>query len=78
MIVEYRWRSDGDCRAHPGRHCFFQWVPSVEQAELLDGIEDFSYLDRVVSVSGLVEVEEELVPDRIPPQFQLSFLTEVS
>ncbi len=77
MIVQFRWKSDGCCRDHPGSHCFFEWVPSVVQEELLDGVEDFSYLDKVVSVSGRDEGEGAVAGSpSIPPQ-QLSFLMEV-
>ncbi len=68
MIVEYRWKSVGPaCKVHSldtPRGCFFCWVPSIEQAELLDGIEDFSYLDKVVSVSGLDEDEDSSFSDQ--------------
>ncbi len=79
MIVEYRWLWDGcPCRTHPGSRCFFEWVPSMEQVELLDGIEDFSYLDKVVSVSGRDEGEGAVVGSPISPSSdQLSLLMEV-
>ena len=74
MIVEFGWKSVGpECKVHPldrlSGGCFFCWVPMVEQLELdMGGGEQ--YLDKVVSVSGLVEVEGS---SRFSDQSLLSF-----
>ena len=61
MIVEWDWvPSDptlsGFCRDHPGQHCIFSLLPTIEQVELDIG-DPIPQIDRVVSVSGAVEVE---------------------
>ena len=53
MIVEYRWKPDGPCAVHAPQACVFEWVPSIEQTELLlDTPTENKYLDKVLSVRG--------------------------
>ena len=71
-MLFYGWKSDGvKCRVHSGP-CTFLWVPRVEQLEMLplDVERKTNLLDRVVSVSALVEVEASIAGTPINPSSQ--------
>ncbi len=60
MLI-FGWREVIACRVHPGRLCYADWVPVLEQVELfpvdypwgVDGGGSLSDLDSSISVSAV-------------------------